>query len=140
MWRPIDMFHASAKTKKTFKQLYDPYGDSYVDETSVDALKCLFADMSSQEYEKSKKSVETMGELWEEIGEIENEYFPDESARFGLFRMCQIFLEQPQSLVGLKIRWRGGRLVEKSASSTITHCVLDKRHVFIGDIFKNGDF
>lgn len=128
-WRPSDMFHATSLTQDAFDRLYDPYGDSYTEPTSVEALRGLFASMDSSEYAKPDASdPKTVRSLWRQIAELENEYFPDESAQFGLFRLCDVYVAptvRAAKLLGLRVRWKGG-LVSSDVTPSTTHCVVDK--------------
>ena len=70
----------------------------------------------------------------------ENKYFPDESAEYGLFRLCNFYLDNftklnnnenmvvnsNLELIKLKLEWNGGIILTQIDDSA-THCVLDKR-------------
>jgi hypothetical protein len=78
------------------------------------------------------------------IASIENEYFPDESSKFGLFRIYVFYVDifeelrtnssQHQNqiknsrldLISLKISWRGGVVLNEINPKT-THCIIDKK-------------
>lgn len=128
-WRPSDMYHSTAETQRQFDKLYDEYGDSYMEDATENSLRSIFAAMSSSEYASlDANDPKTVRELWQQMAEIENEYFPDESARFGLFRLCEIYVAPNvtgSGLIKLRIRWRGGRVTEHASDQT-THCVLDR--------------
>ncbi|XP_003391902.2 PREDICTED: DNA ligase 4-like [Amphimedon queenslandica] len=72
--KPSLMYSTSSETASKFSEVYDKYGDSYIDDTSETTLREIFDKM------KDKRSCSA-----DEIAKIELEYFPNESDN-GLFR------------------------------------------------------
>lgn len=129
-WRPSDLIHATDAQQTRFSKLYDEYGDSFTEDTNLELLRALFDKMSSSpDYAVEQPSED----MYRRIAEIENEYYPDESAQFGLFRLCDVFVHPgvtpSRDLLMLRIRWKGGRISQAISPST-THCIADKRFVF----------
>lgn len=139
-WRPNDMFHSMTNTKELFDKLFDKYGDSYTEDLNDESIKELFESININDL--SHKS--EYSQLRVKIAEIENEYFPDESFKFGLFRLCTIYLDMYErlqesehhenaerttsyafDLLAVKLKWRGGLVVDHINKNT-THCVVDK--------------
>lgn len=146
-WRPTDMFHSMANTKALFDKLYDPYGDSYTEDLIDESIRELFESIQLADLDQ-KKSSSDYSSLREEMAQFENEYFPDESFKFGLFRLCTFYLDMFQrlqesgggggggcaddrtasyafDLISIKVKWRGGLVVDHIDART-THCVIDK--------------
>lgn len=141
-WKPKDMIHSKLETRNMFSKMYDPYGDSYFEESTVETLKELFKSeqFENKEY-KPEMTEEYKMELRERIAFLENKYFPDSSSKFGLFRLHTFYLDFYGSigendtklenksnldLLELKIRWHGG-VVSGKIDQHITHCILDKK-------------
>lgn len=123
------MYHATKPTQDSFDKLYDQYGDSFTEDATIESLRILFTSMSSPEFSKSDRNdPKTFRSIWTQIAEFENEYYPDESSEFGLFRLCDIYLAPTYSgrLLELKIRWKGG-IVSSEVKASTTHCIVDKK-------------
>lgn len=43
------MFHSRVATKNSFDKLFDPYGDSYTEDLTIDTLKELFDSLDPKE-------------------------------------------------------------------------------------------
>jgi hypothetical protein len=129
------MIHSKQETREYFSQSYDLYGDSFYEDLTVESIKKLFFDLNSSEMFKIEREKINLN-LREQIAEIENKYYPDESFKFGLFRLYNIYFDNESNkkfkntslfdLLGIKIRWRGGRICNKIDSET-THCIVDKK-------------
>lgn len=133
-WKPKDMIHARLETKNKFKEMYDSYGDSYFEDSTIQSLKEMFSSEGFVKEEfRPRMDEEFKIKLREKIAFLENKHFPDSSAKFGLFRMHSFYLDKCESksssldLIELKIRWHGG-VVFDAINEAITHCVLDKKY------------
>ncbi|KAL4236518.1 DNA ligase (ATP) [Mactra antiquata] len=127
-WSPGDMIFATEKTEKLFQHDFDEYGDSYTIDTSSNVLKDVFTHMKM----KSKDELSS-----ENIAEIEDKYFPDESP-YGLFRTCKFYLDNnlvindPSThikdssldLIALELRFFGA-VLSKKLSLDISHVLVD---------------
>jgi hypothetical protein len=142
-WKPSDMWHTKATTKLQIGKLYDCFGDSFTEETTIESLKEIFKGIdSTSEIDKSEKDTNSE-QVTQIIAYFENRYFPNESFRFGLFRLLNVYLDVFESvggsekrlikysnldLIGLKVKWLGGTIHEKIKDET-THCILDKNEL-----------
>jgi DNA ligase 4 len=133
-WTPSDMFHSTKKTREYFSGLFDKYGDHYDANVDLDKLKAIFVNMNNN-VEINNQDIHL------KIAFIENKYFPDESSEYGLFRLCNVYLDLYENiddherkiifnssldLIKVKLIWFGSDISTKINDST-THCVLDKR-------------
>ena len=137
-WKPSVMLYTQTDTRKLIGKLYDDFGDSYMEDATIDSLKEIFKNMDSST-EIENKSQNDPGDVKEAVALIENKYFPNLSFRFGLFRMINAYLDvfevvQDESkplkyssldLIKIKLMWRGGFVHQKINEKT-THCILDK--------------
>lgn len=141
-WKPADMFHSKSDTKTYFDKYFDPYGDSFEEDLTNESLKVIFSSLS--EIEVNKEDMPNNNKLVErkKIAEIENKYFPNESFRFGLFRLDTFYVDAYSAangnltdnriknscldIIEMKIKWHGG-IVERELNDRITHCIIDKR-------------
>ncbi|KAK7101253.1 DNA ligase 4-like [Littorina saxatilis] len=131
-WTPGDMIHTSPATRKQFQQDYDQYGDSFTEDVTEEQLKHIFSTMG-----KEGQGVATV--TAEEIAELEEEYFPDESP-YGLFRTCRIYMDSnlvigddsthlPTStldLLALEIRFFGATLANE-LDEQVSHVIVDQK-------------
>jgi DNA ligase-4 len=132
-WKPSDMIHTKSETKIYFNGLYDAVGDSYTEALTVESLKEIFNNIEPE--------TKGNGSLRKSIAAFENKYFPDDSFKFGLFRLVSAYMDVYElpfglkkriknsslELIGLKIRWRGGECSECITDET-THCILDSKY------------
>jgi len=130
------MWYTKTATQQSIGKLYDCFGDSYTEESTVESLKEIFKNMNS-EIVMNESDPEQFKEA---IAKIENKYFPNHSSKFGLFRLVNAYLDiyevvQDENthlkytnldLSGIKIVWRRG-LIHKRIYETTTHCILDKK-------------
>jgi DNA ligase-4 len=135
-WTPSDMIHCTEKTREYFSQIFDKYGDNYFEETDCEQLKLIFSNISPADMESDE-------DIHYKIAFIENKYFPDESAEYGLFRLSNFYLDlykklnnnseeylivnSSLDLTKLKLMWYGGVISQQIDDST-SHCVLDKKY------------
>ncbi|XP_069127951.1 DNA ligase 4-like [Argopecten irradians] len=128
-WSPADMIHVSPKTQQDFQKLYDEYGDSYVDPTSPDQLETVFGRITKVENDMSDP---------QDIAEIEEAYFPDDSP-YGLFRTCRFYLDNSLVIndkttklknstldfLALELRFFGG-VMSEGLDQEVSHVMVDK--------------
>lgn len=128
-WTPADMIFTSEKTAASFADDYDRHGDSYYEDTTVDALKKIFKNV---EEKGSSVSLSTSN-----IAEMEMNYFPHDS-EFGLFRLCRMYLDSNTTvddttthiqastleLVDVELRLYGATVVP-TLDEGVTHVVMD---------------
>ena len=139
-FKPSDMWHTKANTKILIGKCYDCYGDSYVEDSTVESLKSIFKNMDTvTEVDQSNRDTNP-DDVKRVIAYIENKYFPDECSNFGLFRLINAYLDVYEvaedeskplkysylDLFGLKILWRGG-FIHKKVNENTTHCIVDKK-------------
>jgi len=114
-----EIISSTEKTCQALNLLYDEFGDAFYTLTSENELKEIFKKMISSETSSSVVTnrkrrlnefvplsqktidIETIenplaktSTLTNFINEFENEYFPDESFQFGLFRLFNIYFDQ----------------------------------------------
>jgi hypothetical protein len=80
------MFHSTKKTREYFSGLFDKYGDHYDANVDLDKLKAIFVNMNNN-VEINNQDIHL------KIAFIENKYFPDQSSEYGLFRLCNVYLD-----------------------------------------------
>lgn len=138
-WSPSDMWHSIEKTRKQFEKKFDKYGDSYIDDIGDnDQLKRIFNNIDNMNVKFDESNIHY------KIAFIENKYFPDESSEYGLFRLCNVYLDLYKmlnrsipsdemkiecsglDLIKLKIIWYGA-VISDTIDDETTHCVIDKR-------------
>ena len=133
-WTPSDMFHATKKTREYFSDLFDKYGDHFDEDVDLEKMKAIFTNMN-KDFETNNDQ-----DMHLRIAFMENKYFPDESSEYGLFRLCNVYLDLYKTvgdekaqidnssldLIKMKLSWYGSAFSTKINDST-THCVLDKR-------------
>ena len=56
-WKPTDMFHSRIATKISFEKIFDPYGDSYTEDLTIDSIKELFLALDSNEVNYNDKYI-----------------------------------------------------------------------------------
>ncbi|GFR84311.1 DNA ligase [Elysia marginata] len=127
-WSPSDMIHITQATQKVLDKDFDEFGDSYTLSTSEDQLRTVFDAMSNI------ARVEA-----EEVAELEEEYFPDESP-YGLFRTCRVYMDSnivigdpttpipncPLDLLQQEIRFFGANL-SPTLDETVSHVLVHTR-------------
>ncbi|KAK3794568.1 hypothetical protein RRG08_003717 [Elysia crispata] len=129
-WSPSDMIHITQTTQQVFDKDFDEYGDSYTLNTSEDKLRTVFEAMSN------------IPEIHQDqIAEIEEEYFPDESP-YGLFRTCRIYMDSnivigdpkspipncPLDLLQQEIRFFGAHL-SPTLDPDVSHVLVHTRDI-----------
>ena len=111
------------------------HGDSFCADLTLDSIRKLFSDFDASSLKQKHEE-----NLREKIAHYENKYFPDDSFKFGLFRLCTFYLDAYETvgqekqrikntdfdLLEPKIKWRGGE-VSREIESHTTHIVLDKK-------------
>jgi len=129
-WLPSDIIHTSTRTALKFSQEYDPYGDSYYNDTDVDMLKSVFMNIDDDEILEMNNDM---------IAEAESNYFPDDSF-YGLFRRCKVYLDNKiiisdsnttvkdssLELVALDLRFHGATLTN-TLDKKVTHVIVDEK-------------
>lgn len=98
-WSPSDMIHITKATQQILDKDFDEFGDSYTLNTSEDQLRAVFHAMTNVPEVQP-----------EDIAEIEEEFFPDESP-YGLFRTIMVYMDN--------------KLVIGDSQSPIVNCPLD---------------
>lgn len=155
------MICSTEKTREALNLLYDEFGDAFFSLTSENELRQIFSKMSSKNDEEKSSSkrkrkldefiplsqstidiekfanpLDDKEKLRNFISEFENNYFPDESSEFGLFRLFYIYFDQYEvlgdettfflpaelKLVVLESQLHGARIAH-SLTADVTHVV-----------------
>jgi DNA ligase-4 len=120
-YKRSDMIHSKQETLKRLNQLYDCFGDSYTQPATVDSLREVFQGMEKCSYTKDRIRIS--------LASFENKSFPNDSYKYGLFRIVDAYVDVMSSsleLIGLKIRWLGG-LCSDQINENTTHVIFDKK-------------
>lgn len=121
-WTPNDMLHARRVTCEQFKQQFDKYGDSYLENTeNVLQLQQTFENVKLNMCENFNNN-----DLHSEIARFEkNQSF----TKYGLLRSCNIYLDssiENVEVITLKLLSYGAIINDEICDST-THCIVNER-------------
>ena len=120
-YKRSDMIHSKKETLKRLNQLYDCFGDSFTQPATVDSLREVFQGMEKRSYNKEKILIS--------LASFENKSFPNDSFRFGLFRIVNAYVDVMCSsleLIGLKLSWLGG-LCSDQINENTPQVIFDKQ-------------
>ncbi len=116
------MFHSTQATREYFAKQFDKYNDNYSNSIDQAHLKLIFNNMTDVTVDESL--------IHYKIAFIENKYFPDESSKYGLFRLCTLYFNKPENkncnleFIKLKSKWHGA-VVCDTIDDTTTHCIVE---------------